>query len=208
MSHLKQCPQGHYYEGDTCPYCPTQLFPDYGGRTTDTLHTSVVPPNRETEIVNVPLCPHCRKPLRKHVPLPPKGICVSSIDCLGDGVVPWNYGWDGRCENCGHDFNFVMRIDMGSTGPDNRIRKTRVKVGAKSYLHHITCDWGDWRSTVLSGVEIETSCGSGRVGEKFFLSANEVKHLIKVLKDSPILKQLDYYSECKENETLDSRTTQ
>lgn len=204
--NYKQCPRGHYYEGDTCPYCPTQLFPDNGGCTTDTLHTSVVPP-RETEIVNIPLCPHCRRPLRKHVPLPSQGVCVSSINCLGDGVMPWNYEWDGRCENCGHDFNFVMRINMGSTGPDNRIRETKVKASAKGFLHHVTSNLGELRSTVLSGIEIETRCGLGNENEKLFLSANELKYLMSMLQNSPILQQLDYYAEYDEGGLTDARET-
>lgn len=30
MSTLKQCPRGHFYEGDVCPYCPTQYYPNSG----------------------------------------------------------------------------------------------------------------------------------------------------------------------------------
>lgn len=197
MSNYKQCSKGHYYKGDVCPYCPTQLYPNTAKRKTDTLHKSVAPPDFETEVANIPLCPHCGRTVRKCVPSPKKGVRVSSIKCLGDGIVPWNYMWDGRCEHCGHDFNVVMRIDMGSTSIDNKIRETTVKVSSRGFLHHITCNWKDWRSTELSGVEIETKCG-GNKHEKFFLSANELKYLMKVLQNSPILKQLDYYEECDE----------
>ena len=189
---LKQCAKGHYYKGDTCPYCPTQYY-SYGdvnpfdGR--GDLHQHVA------ELMTIPTCPHCGRPLRKGIPRPEYGIVVSSINDIRDRIVPWNYNWDGRCESCGHDFNIKMHIDMGSTGPDNNIRETTVRVSSRGFLHHITCDYGEGSATVLSGVEIETHCGLGRNREKFFLSANELKYLMKALQNSPVLKQLDYYTE-------------
>ena len=69
-----------------------------------------------------------------------------------------------------------------------------MKVAAAGFLHDITANLGEMSSTVLSGVEIETKCGHGH-GEKLFLSANELKHLMKVLQNSPILRQFDYYVE-------------
>ena len=190
---LHRCPKGHYYTGEYCPYCPTQYYPVSGDtKASPTYNPNTIP--TDTTVIathsEIPLCPHCGKSVRKHVPMPPKDARISSIQNMGDGIVPWNFGWDGRCESCGHDFTIVMRIDMGSTGPDNKIRVTTVKASQKGFLHHITCDFGEWRSTVLSGVEIETK------GEKFFLSANELKYLMKALQNSPILKQLDYYDEC------------
>ena len=208
-NNYKQCPRGHYYEGDTCPYCPTQYYPNSGHtRPTRTdnpnqYKSTFYPSDTPTSTAagtDIPLCPHCGRPVRRFIPKPPKEVRISSINNMGDGVVPWNYEWDGRCENCGHDFNIVMRINMGSTGLDNKIRETKIRVGAAGFLHHITCDLGEWRSTVLSGVEIETNL-NGR--DKFFLSANELKYLMKVLQNSPILKQLDYF----ESEVSDERTT-
>lgn len=206
MTALKQCPRGHYYEGDICPYCPTQYYPN-SGHTRPTRTANPNPhkptfyptdtPTSTTAGTDIPLCPHCGRPVRKYVPMPSKEICISSINDMGDGIVPWNYEWDGKCENCGYDFNIVMRIDMGSTGIDNKIRETRIKVNSKGFLHHITCNsYENMRSTVLSGVEIETRCGLGNERGKFFISANELKYLMKVLQNSPILKQLDYYEEC------------
>lgn len=202
----KQCPRGHYYKGDTCPYCPTLHYPNSGSeRPTRTAGTSQhnptfypteTPTSTATDTV-IPLCPHCGRMVRRFIPKPPKEVRISSINNMGDGVVPWNYEWDGRCENCGHDFNIVMRIDMGSTGIDNKIRETRINVNSKGFLHHITCNsYEEMRSTVLSGVEIETCCGLGYERDRFFLSANELKYLMNVLHNSPILKQLDYYEEC------------
>ena len=198
MSALKQCPRGHYYQGDVCPYCPTQYYPNSG----HTRPTRTAGPNQHTPTfyptetptstaagADIPLCPHCGRPIRKFVP---KDAGISSIKCLGDGIVPWNYKWDGRCESCGHDFNVVMNINMGSYGPDCKTRQTIVKVSSRGFCHNAEALCGEgWASTELSGVEIETKCG-GNV-EKIFLSANELKYLIKVLRDSPILKQLDYY---------------
>ena len=43
----------------------------------------------------------------------------------------------------------------------------------------------------LSGVEIEQRNSMDGV-KKTFISTNELKYLINVLKDSPILKQLDW----------------
>ena len=189
MSEYKQCPNGHYYTGDYCPYCP--IHSDI--RKIKELHASEMHPNRETEVAPpLPLCQHCGRPVRKYVP---RDSGISSIKCMGDGVVPWNYKWEGICENCGHDFGVIMNIDMGSTGPDNCFRKTTIKASSRGFLHHITCDYGEWRSTILSGVEIETHCGLGNNSEKIFLSANELKYIIEMLQDSPILKQLDYYQE-------------
>ena len=143
------------------------------------------------------LGPHGGRPLRKSVPMPPKGVRISSINHMGDGIVPWNYEWDGKCENCGHDYNVVMQINMGSTGPDNKIRETEIKVGANGFMHDITANLGEGSATVLSGVEITTKCGHDH-SEELFLSANELKHLMKVLQNSPILKQFDYYVEDNE----------
>lgn len=212
MNSQKQCPRGHIYEGDTCPYCKTELYPTMGTKKTRTYY-----PNQEeiktktyyptdnncgtkptaypdTETANIPLCPHCGRPVRRFVPNPPAGTRVSSMKDINDGKVPWNYGWDGRCENCGHDFSIIMNIDMGSTGTDNRERQTCVRASAAGFNHHeLTMSPGEMGiNTVLSGVEIETKCG--KHFEKIFLSANELKYLMKVLQDSPILKQLDYYT--------------
>ena len=200
MSTLKQCPRGHYYEGDACPYCPTQF---YSVRNVNPFDGLGELKRHTTELMTIPTCPHCGQPLRKGIPHPEYGIVVSSLYDIRDRIVPWNYKWDGRCENCGHDFNIVMRIDMGSTGPDNKLRETKIKVNSKGFLHHIT-NFGDGQSTVLSGVEIETHCGLGNKREKFFISTNELKHLIKVLHISPILKQFDYYTEDVERNSVRS----
>ncbi len=195
MSALKQCPRGHYYEGNTCPYCPTQYYSirnvnPFDGR--EYLHQHVA------ELMTIPSCPHCGQPLRKGIPRPEFGIVVSSLYDIRDRIVPWNYHWDGKCESCGHDFNIEMHIDMGSAGPDNRERQTRVRVCAAGFNHHErTMSPGEGGvNTVLSGVEITNK--NGRV----FLSANELKHLIKVLHNSPILKQFDYYTEDVERNSV------
>lgn len=207
MNTLKQCPRGHYYKGDTCPYCPTQYYPNSGSESTT--HTAGANQHNPTSYptdtptstaigIEIPLCPHCGRPVRRYVPKPPKEVRISSINNMGDGVVPWNYEWEGRCESCGHDFNIEMHIDMGSTGPDNRERQTRVRVCAAGFNHHErTMSPGEGGvNTVLSGVEITNK--NGRV----FLSANELKHLIKVLHNSPILKQFDYYTEDVERNSV------
>lgn len=160
--------------------------------------------------MDTPICPHCGKPLRKRKLRPKRGITVSSINNIKDKIVPWNYGWDGKCENCGHDFNIVMNINMGETGAEVMTRQTTVKVGCSGYAHQnqdfIIEAYADdiIANTVLSGVVIETkdiswgglkSQSNGKPNMKVFLSANELKYLINALKDSPILKQLDYLEE-------------
>lgn len=190
-NNYKQCPRGHYYKGDTCPYCPTRYYTvnevnSFDGVGDLQQHIS--------ELMTIPICAHCGRPLRRGIPRPEHGLVVSSLYDIRDRIIPWNYQWDGRCENCGHDYNIVMRINMGSTGPDNKIRETKVKVGAGGFMHDITANFGEGSVTVLSGVEIETKCDHGN-SEKLFLSANELKHLMKALHNSPILKQFDYYEE-------------
>lgn len=194
MKDIKQCPNGHFYQGDVCQYCPTRY---YSVNEVNPFDGVGYLQQHIEELITIPVCPHCGKPLRKGIPRPEHGVTVSSMFDIRDHIVPWNYKWVGICEHCGNDFSFAMRINMGSTGSDNNFRETSIRVGARGFLHHITCDYGDWCSTILSGVEIETKCGSGK-SEKFFLSANELKYIMEVLKDSPILKQFDYYEETTE----------
>ena len=198
MKKLKQCHNGHFYEGDTCPYCSTQYYPVLDDTKASPYNPNTIPADTAVlaKYTEIPLCPHCGRPIRKYIPMPSKEVQVSSINNMGDGIVPWNYEWDGKCENCGHDFNIVMRIDMGSTGPDNREMRTFVRVSATGFNHRaLTINPGEiGTNTVLSGVEIETNCGNGLV-EKLFLSANELKYLMRALQNSPILKQWDYYVE-------------
>lgn len=195
----KQCPNGHYYEGDVCPYCPTQYYSTKNVNPFDGVGNLK---QHVAELMTIPTCPQCGRPLRKGIPHPEYGIVVSSLYDIRDRIVPWNYEWDGKCENCGHDFNIVMRIDMGSKGPDNKVRETKVKVAAAGFPHHITANFDEMRSTtVLSGVEIETKCEHGHT-EKLFLSANELKYLMRVLQNSPILKQFDYYTEDVERNSV------
>lgn len=181
MSRFKKCPNGHYYQGDTCPYCPTQ---SWGYQ--EPKHDPTIDYRNHFELLAIPICPRCGQPVRKGISRPKNGF-VSSMHDIQDHLVPWNYLWDGHCEYCECDFSFETRIDMGSFGPDNGFRITKVKMGNRAFLHDITCNMDNWRATVLSGIEIETG------GERLFLSANEVKLLMKILKDSPLLKQFDYY---------------
>ena len=183
--NYKQCPRGHYYKGDTCPYCPTQYYSVNEVNSFDDVGNLQ---QHISELMTISICAHCGRPLRKGIPRPEHGLVVSSLYDIRDRIIPWNYQWDVKCENCGHDFNIVMHIDMGSTGLDNRVRETKVKVSSVGFPHRtITADLGEMRSTELSGVEIETKCDRGP-SEKLFLSANELKHLMKVLQNSPILK--------------------
>ena len=174
---MKVCENGHCYQGDSCPYCPkvydkeTRLYPGAGS-------------------VNIPLCPHCGKPLRKRENINqqvPSDVIVSSVGNPHDGKIPWNYGWNGRCENCGQDYNIHIVQKLG--GVDLGNKHTSVRVDSRSYLYSHTGN----TSIVLSGVEIETFVEQrgDTTKQKIFLSTNELKYLLKVLSNSPILKQED-----------------
>lgn len=88
MSEFKKCSNGHYFEGDHCPYC---------GETVD----------------KAPLCPHCGEPVRKKIFSHPYRI--KSIE---GSATPWNYGWNGRCESCGYDFTLTMRQKLSFPDED------------------------------------------------------------------------------------------
>ena len=137
MSTLKQCPRGHFYEGDTCPYCPTQYYPNSGHtRPTRTdgsnQHTPTFYPTETLTTIaagtNIPLCPHCGRPLRREIPRSNFPVIGSIEGHAYDGKVPWNYLWDGKCENCGHDFSITMTQKIYKPEKD---RYTTVKVSAR-----------------------------------------------------------------------------
>ena len=115
---MKVCPNGHYYEGEECPYCPKvydkeiRLYPGAGS-------------------VNIPLCPYCGKPLRKreNINQPYIGQTVGSVGNPGDGMIPWNYEWNGRSDNCGHEYNINMVQNIQCTDLGNK--HTSVKIMEK-----------------------------------------------------------------------------
>lgn len=190
MDNLKQCPNGHYYRGEACPYCITKIFPYAMGetqgeswsnttRTMDTISTTTV----LADATDIPVCPRCGKPVRKTITRPKWPIVGSIKGNAYDGKVPWNYLWNGRCEHCGHDFTLTMTQKISSPDKD---RYTTVRVASKRV------ETGSPDSFIgLSGVEIEQRNSMDGV-KKTFISTNELKYLINALKDSPILKQLDW----------------
>ena len=188
----KKCPNGHFYQGDTCPYCETELFPlETVGMRTD-LHTSVVPPGRETVIFNIPFCPHCKKKVKNSIPHPDWPI-VGSIDGNAyDGKVPWNYKWDGRCENCGHDFSITM-IQRINTPYNDRLTILRSSDRRIQEKRDGGFDSPD-AFIGLSGIEIEQRNSTDSV-QKVFISTNELKYLLDALKNSPFLEQLDWHED-------------
>jgi hypothetical protein len=154
MNNYKRCSNGHFYIGDACPYCETELFPVKAVRTrTDKLHTTVTPPDRETEIANMPHCPYCGRPVKKGIPHPDWPIVGSIEGHAYDGKVPWNYKWDGRCENCGHDFSIMMIQRINTPYND---RQTILKSSDRRIQEK--CDGGFDSPDAfigLSGIEIE-----------------------------------------------------
>ena len=158
MNQLKQCAKGHYYTGsDTCPYCGS-------------------------EEAFIPRCLYCGEPIRKSIP-DVKWPMVGSLEGGAyDHKVPWNYGWDGICENCGHDFTIKMVQDLNQQGTK---RETIVKVASNLVRTHIDAGVG------LSGVEIEQHSKTDGT-TKMFISTNELRFLMNALKRSPILEQWDW----------------
>lgn len=194
---MKKCSRGHYYEGDVCPYCETRLYPGVGSmRTPEEIRTMTCYPTDncgtkptaypDTETANIPLCPHCGRPVRRELP---HLFNIGSIEGGAfDGKTPWNYNWNGRCENCGHDFSITMTQRINSLHNDRQtiVRVSKRQVQAMSAEGYILPD----AFIGLSGVEIEQRNNVDGV-KKTFISTNELKYLINALKDSPILKQLD-----------------
>lgn len=107
MSDYKQCPNGHYYQGDHCPYCNS------GGQKGQSISAH---------------CPYCGETIAVNVSsydthMPWNGKCKKcqhdfSIDndvvryypslpcphCGKQVTANVNEKWDGKCVNCGHDF--------------------------------------------------------------------------------------------------------
>lgn len=186
MSKYKQCPKGHFYQGDVCPYCETELFPMGSNRTRTNVKQ---PPCMETETAYIPLCPHCGRPVRKGMPHSDFPIIGSIEGNAYDGRIPWNYNWDGKCENCGHDFSITMTQRMDSSHNDRQtiVRVSKRQVQAMSEDGYILND----AFIGLSGVEIEQHNSIDGI-KKTFISTNELKYLINTLKNSPLLEQLDW----------------
>lgn len=180
---LKHCPNGHYYEGEECPYCPKG----------DNGKTKVYPIHPTSVDIDIPLCPHCGRPIRKRENLyQPAGVVIGSISDIRDAKMPWNNNWNGRCDSCGYDFNISMTQNISHLDLGNK--HTSVKVSQRDYMYHITANWGELSGLCLSGVEIETyvgGCAGDKQKQKVFLSTSELKYLMKVLANSPILQQED-----------------
>ncbi len=188
MPNYKVCPNGHHYQGDNCPFCPSQFV-----SVSDT-HI-MADKSLASKMMSIPICKHCGRPLRKGIPRPSNGIRVSSLNDIRDSIVPWNYQWNGKCENCGYDYNISMSSPTGSLSIDNHFKITTVKCDSYEVAHHITANLDeDMSYTGFAGVEIETRFGNGGYHSKVFLSINELKYLFDALQGSPIMEQFNYYS--------------
>ena len=172
----KKCPNGHYYTEDKCPYCPV----DYSSVTEINIIEREGVASRMSTII--PICKHCGRPLRKGIPRPPQGTIISSIQDIHDRIVPWNYKWDDKCEHCGYDYNIMLKTQ----GAGCRDRVTSIWVKEELYDNYDVCDASCNHKTGLSGVRISTDKGG------LFLSVKELRQLINVLSNSPILEQFDF----------------
>ena len=172
MSEFKRCPKGHYYQGEHCPYCKKNHFPVYCRQGQEYSYY------QGTTKESIPICPQCGRLVRKEIPKPNWPI-VGSVNNAYDGIVPWNYRWEGTCEHCGHDFGLLLYQDLGR----KKIRKIIVRVASKQVETDVDSVAG------LSGVEI---IQASVPEHSIFVSTNELKCLIDALKDSPLLEQLDW----------------
>lgn len=156
--NYKQCAKGHYYTGSgNCPYCGS-------------------------EEAYIPCCPRCGEPIRKSIPIINWPVVGSLEGNAYDHKAPWNYGWDGVCENCGHNFNIKMVQNLEKEGIT---RQTTINVSGMSIpTSFIDAFIG------LSGVEIKQQTKEGLV--TMFISTNELRFLLTSLKNSPILDQWDW----------------
>ena len=179
MSEFKQCPNGHYYKGDTCPYCMPKR-PAVDSKSVQLPYKDKCSAN-STEI---PICKHCGQRLRRNIP-----SLVGAVSNIQDSSrleAPWNYNWDGKCEYFGHDYAFHVGLQINDDALKT-IKRTFVSADCMGFAVPGTCD----KYTVLSGITIKTYVGEAKRGE-VFLSSNELKKLIDLLKDSPLLEQFDY----------------
>lgn len=211
LQNYKRCPNGHYYQGDHCPYCkPQRTIIDYGpyqapyrcdtcGAYSNEYNNGDCPycgaqlqgQPEDTypwwrfsghETTIIPTCKHCGHRVRRSIPS--SNGCVSYLQDDSKKITPWNYKWDGKCEYCGYDYTIGMEILLDDYG-----QKKKTTVSADSSMIPINRSFDEF--TVLSGVIIRTFVDETKRGE-IFLSANELKYLIDSLKDSPLLEQCDY----------------
>lgn len=209
----KQCPNGHYYDVDECPYCkPLKKDEDYGPYQPpfrcDECRAFSVEYNGgkcpycgkrmrgqaediypwwllpEHSAELIPICKHCGHRIRRNAPTIP-----GYIKCIKDqskDTAPWNHGWDGKCEFCGYDYTIRMGIQIDDDGQKTD-KRTSVSADCMAFDFPGCCDI----YTILSGVTIRSYVG-GKVRGEVFLSADELKCLIDSLKDSPLLEQYDF----------------
>ena len=115
-----------------------------------------------------PNCPFCHHPVRK-TPIEKKP-CFYTY-----GALPWNAGWDGTCDNCGHRFETKHYYNMGLC---TRKASFRPSVIARQTLHD--------GATVFRGVEIvieeKNLYGKEPTPTKFKLTLDELETLIASLK--------------------------
>lgn len=170
MSQYKQCPNGHYYsvEYNESPSTPP-------ARTKRESLSELATPQEEM----VPRCRYCGHLLRNSIPAY-NGYIYDVKEKVR--LTPWNYFWNGKCENCGHDYNIhiVVPIEQGKN------KETSVYADRCGIATYAPDEY-----TVLSGVTIKTEV-EGKCNE-VFLSAKELRYLVNALKNSPLLEQYDYF---------------
>jgi hypothetical protein len=138
-----------------------------------------------------PVCYKCGKGVRRNN----YDTKNEFTNCLS--YPPWNSGWEGKCEHCGHNYNihYIQNVSFNSFC---RIkRETSVSISQMQHMDSLDT------FVILSGVELEitetqefNSDTPTAINKKIFISTNELKYLIAALKNSPILSQYDWDADC------------
>ena len=134
----------------------------------------------ETE-PKLPECPYCHQPVRK------TGYETKTL-LFPEANPPWNSGWSGCCESCGHDFSFKHSTDDINMFEDDSIHRTVQFKPA----NHDFCYFRD-QGIVYAGIEINVSERQVRnenVNNRVFLTLEELESLADYLvKNNVIMKQ-------------------
>lgn len=129
-NEFKKCPNGHYYQGDNCPFCGEASI----GSSSES----------GPYVYKGPLCPYC-------------GKTIAVIDCGVNSRI--EYLWYGKCRSCQHDFivdyevvNYFPKLvcpHCGKQVTNNNYKKWNGV--CENCGHNFATDWNIFK-------EIEKGC--------------------------------------------------
>lgn len=143
------------------------------------------PPYGEPRGQEVPTCSECHQPIRKqgskreqHIP----GAFANP---------PWNAGWGGVCEHCGKDYCLSFTNSLRGQGrlEIESGRNISVQIKSEGYRYFID------ELVALAGVEITINTFGPYLSdkrEKLFISIQELKEIMRLLQNSPVMEQYDW----------------